>query len=84
MEIPDKLNNRIQVLAFAKLVRQGRKLFQQDYKIFWNEYGAPGLSPASPIVNPGLSEKLVFLLGWHVAFNFGRNNNLCQFTQTFE
>jgi len=38
MHITDKLNK---VLAFAKLVRQGCKLFQQDYKFFWKEYGAP-------------------------------------------
>jgi len=34
MEITDKLNNRVLVLAFAKLVRQGCKLFQQDFKFF--------------------------------------------------
>jgi len=41
MEITDKLNNRVWVLAFAKLVRQGCKLFQQNFNFFWKEYGVP-------------------------------------------
>jgi len=72
MEITDKLNNLVYVLAFAKLVRQGCKLFQQDLKIFGRYTGSrlpggpgpgpPGLSPASPIVNPSLPRLLERML----------------------
>jgi len=41
MEITDKLNNRVEVLAFANLKRQGYKQFQQDFNFFGKEYGAP-------------------------------------------
>ena len=59
MEITDKLNNWASVLAFAKLVEQGCSYFSRIL-IFLEGIrgpayqGAPGLSPASPIVNPAL------------------------------
>ena len=58
MEITDKLNNCVQVLAFAKLVRQGCKLFQQDFTFFGRNTGPclPGVPELAPlIINPGLT-----------------------------